>query len=174
MRKLFPFFAAVAFSVTAMAAAISTITTDKTIYSIGESAIVSVQLASEPTNAKYEFYVAAQDQSNRDITLTRDPVTGIYSGATIPFENVGTYQFTARVYLQDKRLAQELLSAIDLYQADADQIQSEIDNATSPEEIAQLQQELDDTVQKLIAAQDSLAKIRRLVDAPVNVSVQVQ
>lgn len=152
---------------------IAKFTSDKSIYSVGEKAILRVHLQTEPDNKNLEFHVVVHDDVNNvvvlDLIAPRE-----FLGFTPALAVAGTYTYHAETFIQDRRVAAALNAAITAYTAEIARIDALLAGATDPQVIADLQFEREGNVNKRAAAQSELAHHRVKVDGTKSVQFQVQ
>ncbi len=149
-------------SVAAQAIPILKFTSDRTSYVLGERAILRTHLATEPSNSTLEFHVVVKDELGAEITLGKLSDRE-FMGFTDAFSIPGTKTYTAEVFLQNRRIAASLVSAINFYSAEILRIDGLLASESDPQVIEALLLERASNVNKRAAAQGELTLHRKQV-----------
>lgn len=146
------------------------LSSDKAVYSAGESAVLRAQLLSKPNNPNFDFDVVAT--LNGD-TIAVDRVTDFELFSTAKELTAGNYSWTATLVLQDARYARDLKAAIQYYSSEIERLTNEIAEETDPQAIANLEKKKARAEALKAASENELASIRTAVLAPQTISFQV-
>jgi hypothetical protein len=172
MRRIFCFFILFLFSTAAFAIPIAVFTSNQTTYDIGSRAILRVHLQTEPDNKNLEFHVIVRDQNQDELVLDRIAPREFLGFSPI-FTTSGVLTYTAETFLQNKRIAASLTSAISFYSLEIARIDVELSSATDPQIIADLEAERAENFNKRLAAETELARHRVKVDGTKSLEIQV-
>lgn len=160
--------------ITALAAPLLRVTTNKPIYETGERAYFRAKLATRPADDEYEFFVSFKDESGAYIPLALDPTTGDLTGVSTVFEEPGLRTYTGRTWLQHKETAASLIQAIATYESDLRAIDAALAQTQDPVERARLLTERARLETNRIRAVNALASHRKAVGDAAVTTVSVQ
>lgn len=136
--------------------------TDKSFYVSGNKAILTAHLVSKPDNANLEFDVTGM-LNGQELPVTR--ITEFHSYSQTAALSTGSYNWTVRVYIQDARLARDLKAAIKSANARVEAIDALLMEETDPGEIAALEAEKAEMLERAAACQAQLAGIRTQIQS---------
>ncbi len=147
------------------------LSSDKTTYAAGETAVLRAMLLSEPENTDFEFEALGQ-LNGADLPMDR--ITQFESFANVANLQAGAYTWTVNIYLQDARLARDLKASIDFYNGKIANIDAELVTNPPPERVAELEADKAEDQSLITAAQNQLTANRTFVHGPETISFTVQ
>ncbi|MCO5142774.1 MAG: hypothetical protein M9962_06765 [Oligoflexia bacterium] len=126
-------------------------------YDEGDSAILRTQFFSKPDNQNLEFDLISKIN---DVEISVHRINDFEIFSTLEDLAIGSYTWAVQVVLQDKRLATDLKISLTNFANRISEIDTELLDATDPEEIADLEAERAELVELSSTVQDQLTKIR--------------
>lgn len=142
----------------------------KPTYAVGETAILRAQLLTRPDNSNFEFDLVGR---LNDVEVPIERITEFEAFSEVRDLEAGSFHWAVDVYVQDKRLAADLKTAISSFTAEIETIDAELGTATDPDRIAYLESQKARFERLRAASLSQLASIRSHVHGPVSINFSV-
>ena len=139
------------------------LSSDKSLYQIGDRAILTAKLLIAPTNSSQEFFLDASLNSQPIKISSQDGIT--YYSTSPKIQSVGEHSWEVNLYLQDKRQARTLMEAIENLKNEIAKIEKELDSETDPDERVVLFRKMQQKEKDILLLKDQLVKLRVKVGA---------
>lgn len=144
---------------------------NKEEYQVGDTATLAVRYEATIENPDYEYFATStlNGQSLKVTATASNFAVAITNPLTVP----GTYTWTVNAFIQDRKLAQDLVNSISFLVSENDRITREISQTTSPDIIAALQKERTRNIVLIDRAEAELLSLRRPVGSPQSLTFEV-
>jgi len=148
------------------------LSSDQDNYSTGQKAVLIAHVAIQPDNPNFELFLAA-DFNGVAIELTK-LTDKEWASVTPTLNDTGSFAWSVRAYVQNKREAAELDGAIAYYEELIGQCSDHLQTTTDPEQIALLLQTINQSNDIKSELEDQLVALRTLVEiSTFNVEVNL-
>lgn len=147
------------------------LSSDKTAYAEGDSAVLRANFVSKPDNSDFSLDIVGTLNNS---PLASDRITDFEIFSKTAALTEGNYTWTVQVVIQDTKYAQDLKDTIRYYADEIYSLNAKIAAETDPAKLANLIARRDSDLSSQGAAQAELTSIRSPVLSPISLTFSVQ